>query len=74
MKYEVTEDIEWEIELPEDDLKEVTDSIVSYWLEDYTLEELFEEFDVSPQEAFFEVVLSGRISKESLSNYLSSDS
>ena len=73
MKYEV-EDIEWEIELPEDDLREVTDSIVSYWLEDYTLEELFEEFDVSPQEAFFEVVLSGRISRESLSNYLSSDS
>jgi len=74
MKYEVTEDIEWETELPEDDLREVTDSIVSYWLEDYTLEELFEEFDVSPQEAFFEVVLSGRISRESLSNYLSSDS
>jgi hypothetical protein len=55
------------------DLAEMCVKITEWWLEDYTFEELLEEFDVLPEEAFYAVVKAGLIDEEDLKNYLSAD-
>jgi len=62
------------LESPEDDnLTAVCWHIVEWWMEDYTFEELLEEFDVEPEEAFLAVVRAGLIDPEDLEAYLTSD-
>lgn len=70
-EYEFDEDgEEFEVDL---DLAELCEKVTQWWLEDYTFEELLEEFDVLPEEAFYAVVKAGLVDEEDLKNYLSSD-
>lgn len=55
------------------ELAEVCYKIVEYWTEDYTFEELLEEFDVLPEEAFYVIVKAGLIDEDALQAYLNSD-
>ena len=55
------------------ELAEVCYRIVEYWMEDYSFEELLEEFDVLPEEAFYVIVKAGLIDEDALQAYLVSD-
>lgn len=60
----------------EDELSELSnqcDTIVEWWTEDYPLDELFEELDVTGGDALYAMVLVGMIDREDLIAYLSSD-
>ena len=52
------------------DLAVTCEKIVRWWMEDYSFEELLEEFDVDPAAAFFAVVRSGLINEDELPEYL----
>ncbi len=54
-------------------LAEVCDTITENYLEDYSFEELLEEFDVAPGLALFILVKSGVIEPYELQAYLVSD-
>ncbi len=54
-------------------LREDVDKIVTWWEEDYTFEELLEEFDLDTCDAFYALVQTGMIDPEDLVNYLVSE-
>ena len=57
-----------------DDIRESTDKIVDWWMEDYSFEALLEQFDLTPKDAFFALVKTDEISRDMLEAYLTSDS
>jgi hypothetical protein len=58
---------------PDEDLAAVCFKITEWWLEDYSFDDLLEEFDVLPEEAFYAIVKSGLIDPDDLEAYLTSD-
>ena len=67
----------WEYDAEYEDslevLREDTDKIVEWWMEDYSFEALLEQFDLTPKDAFFALVETDKISRELLETYLTSD-
>lgn len=67
----------WEYDTEYEDsleaLREDTDKIVEWWMEDYPFEALLEQFDLTPKDAFFALVETDKISRELLETYLTSD-
>lgn len=57
-----------------DDIRESTDKIVDWWMEDYSFEALLEQFDLTPKDAFFALVKTDEISQDMLEAYLTSES
>lgn len=54
-------------------LAEVCFSLIEYWTEDYTFDDLLEELDVLPEEALYTLVKAGLIDPDRLKEFLSSD-
>ena len=49
------------------------EEVIKGWLEDYTLEELFEELDLDPSEVIFKLYESGMIDEDRLGDFLEVD-
>lgn len=57
----------------DENLAEVCYKVTEWWMEDYTFEQLLEEFNVLPEEAFYTIVKAGLVDPEDLKSYLTSD-
>ena len=51
-------------------LAEVCFKMVGWWMEDYSFEDLLEEFNVLPEEAFYHLVKAGLIDEDQIEKYL----
>ena len=54
-------------------LAELCFKVVDWWMEDYSFEELLEEFNVLPEEAFYHLVKAGLVDEEDILKYLASN-
>lgn len=57
----------------DDSLEHAAWHVAEWWLEDYSFDELLEEFDVVPEAAFVAIVLAGLVDEDVLVDYLASD-
>lgn len=56
--------------MSEDEVKKRLEEIVNWYLEDYSFEELLEEFDLTPSEVFIHLFNSGLIDETRLESFL----
>lgn len=56
-----------------DDVETDLEKVVEYYLEDYSLEDLLEEFDITPVECIIQLWRSGYITRDDLARFLSTD-
>lgn len=61
------------IDFDRDTFEEKIEKVVEGYLEDYHLEDLFEDLQVSPTEAFLAVLNAGLIDEDLLEAYLTSE-
>ena len=54
-------------------LAEVCFKMVGWWMEDYSFEDLLEEFNVLPEEAFYHLVKAGLIDEDEILKYLATN-
>jgi hypothetical protein len=55
-------------------MKRAIDEVIEGWLEDYSLEELFEELNLDPADVLMKMYMSGQIDEDYLENFLGVDS